>query len=415
VRGLRARALAIVAAAWALAAPAHAQEAPPQPHGYEITFEARIVPSERSAEAKIQLGAGALAVRFIELLIDPKRHIEFHGDGKVVETGSVVRWEPPARGGTLHYRFRIDHLRTSSAYDARCADDWALFRGDDLFPPARVRTVGFARSRSKLRLRVPEGWRIAVPYPVDPDGSYLVVHDARNFDRPTGWFALGRIGVLRDLIAGSHVAVAGPVGQGVRREDMLALLRWTLPKLRAVLGVLPDRILGVSGDDPMWRGGWSGPNSVFLHSDRPLISPDVTSPLLHEMFHAVTRARSGKDGDWVVEGLAEYYGLELLARSHSISKLRHERALEALARRSRGARLAGAGSTGLATDRAVTVLHALDAHIRERTNGRMSLDPVVAVLARQLQPVTTAGFEALAERVTGLELGAFFRANVDVR
>jgi predicted metalloprotease with PDZ domain len=220
--------------------------------------------------------------------------------------------------------------------------------------------------------------------------------------------------VLRDLIAGTHVAVAGPVGQGVRREDMLALLRWTLPKLRAVLGVLPERVLIVSGDDPMWRGGLSGPNSVFLHADRPLISPDVTSPLLHEMFHAVTRARSGKDGDWVVEGLAEYYGLELLARSHSISRLRHDRALEALARRSRGVHLAGASSSDLATARAVTVLHALDVYIREHTSGRVSLDPVVAVLARQLQPVTTAGFRTIAERVTGLDLAAFFSANVDV-
>jgi hypothetical protein len=398
----------------ALAAAAPAQTAP-HASTYEVRFEARVVPSERVAHATIRVGAGALSVRFFELQIDPKRQVDFRGDGKLVVKGSVAHWEPPARGGTLRYTFLIDHVRSSSDYDARCADDWAVFRGDDLFPPARVRAVLGATSRSTLRLRVPEGWKIAVPYALQPDGSYQVKHPNRNFDRPVGWYALGRIGVLRERIAGTHVAVAGPVGEGVRRLDVLALLRWTLPKLRAVLGELPERILIVSAGDPMWRGGLSGPDSVFVHADRPLITPDLTSPILHELFHAVTRARSGADGDWVVEGLAEYYGLELLVRSHSVSRLRHERALTALEHRGRGTPLAGQASSGAATAHAVAVLRALDAHIRKQTQERMSLDAVVAVLARQLEPVTTKGFETTAEQVTGLNLDSFFRANVRVR
>jgi hypothetical protein len=395
--------------------PASSAPGVPQTSAYLVTFEARIVPSERLAYASIRLGTGALSVRFFEFQIDPSRHVDFRGDGKVAVKGGVVRWEPPARGGSLRYKFRIDHLRTAAAYDARSADDWAVFRGDDLFPPARVRSNVGARSRSTLRLRVPDGWKIAVPYEREADGTYRVHHEGRNFDRPTGWYALGRIGVLRERIAGTHVAVAGPVGQGVRRQDILSLLRWTLPKLKLVLGELPERILIVSADDPMWRGGLSGPNSVFLHADRPLITPDLTSPILHELFHAVTRARAGSDGDWVVEGLAEYYGLELLVRSRSVSKRRHERALEKLERRARGAALAGRSSSGRSTARAVSVLRALDAHIRQETGERASLDPVVAVLARQVEPVTTAGFKATAEKVTGLDLDAFFRANVRVR
>jgi predicted metalloprotease with PDZ domain len=394
---------------------AEAQEpAPARPPetAYLVTFEARVVPSERLAHAAIRLGEGALAVRFLEFQIDPDRHIDFRGDGRVIPRGRVVRWEPPARGGVLRYTFRIDNLRTSSAYDARCANDWAVFRGDDLFPPARAVTAVGARSRSTLRLRVPDGWRIAVPFALQADGSYQVDNPVRRFDRPVGWYALGRIGVLRERVAGAHVAVAGPVGQGVRRQDILALMRWTLPRLRSVLGELPERVLVVSAGDPMWRGGLSGPSSVFVHADRPLITPDTTSPLLHELFHAVTRARAGEDGDWVVEGLAEYYSLELLVRSRGVSKRRHARALEAQAREGRRGSLAGQHSSGDATARAVTVLHALDLHIREETGGRMSLDPVVAVLARQVTPVTTASFRATAERVTGLDLESFFRVNV---
>jgi hypothetical protein len=408
-------ALASLALTLALAAGARAQSAPPRERAYLVTFEARVVPSERLAHAAIRLGTGALAVRFFELQIDPKRHVDFRGDGKVVVKDAVVRWEPPARGGVLRYTFLIDHLRTSSAYDARSAEDWALFRGDDLFPPTRARATIGTVSRSSLRLRVPEGWKIAVPYARQADGSYQVQSAWRNFDRPVGWFTLGRIGVVRERIAGAHVAVAGPVGQGVRRHDILALLRWTLPKLKAVLGELPERILIVAAGDPMWRGGLSGPNSVFVHADRPLITPDLTSPILHELFHGVTRARAGRDGDWIVEGLAEYYGLELLMRSRGVSKRRHARGLDAIERKGRGASLAGQRSSGAATARAVTVLRALDAHIRERTAERMSLDPVVAVLARQLEPVTTAGFQNTAEKVTGLDLDSFFRSNVRVR
>lgn len=379
---------------------------------YLVGFEARVVPSERVAHATIRVGTGALSVSWIELDIDAKRHVDFRGDGRLHVTAGRVRWEPPARGGKLQYTFRIDSLRTASAYDARCAEDWALFRGDDLFPAARVRAHASARARATLRLRVPEGWKIAVPYERLPDGSFRVEHGGRRFDRPTGWFALGRIGVLRERIAGAHVAVAGPIGQGLRRQEILALLRWTLPRLRSVLGRLPDRILAVGAGDPMWRGGLSGPDSLFVHADRPLITPDLTSPILHELFHAVTRARAGADGDWVVEGLAEYYGLELLVRSRSVSKRRHERALDAIARRGSRAQLAGRSSGGAATARAVTVMHDLDTYIRRETNERMSLDPVAAVLARQREPVTTAGFRATAERVTGLDLGSFFRTRV---
>ncbi len=391
-------------------APAPAARPARAASAYVVTFEARIAPSERLAHASIRLGTGALAVRVIEFEIDPKRHVDFSGDGKIAVNGARVRWEPPARGGVLRYTFRIESLRNSSSYDARCADDWAVFRGDDLFPPASVRAMRRASSRSTLRLRVPEGWKIAVPYERLADGSYRVEHPARSFDRPTGWFALGRIGVLRERIAGAHVAIAGPTGQGVRRQDVLALLRWTLPKLKAVLGELPARILVVSAGDPMWRGGLSGPNSVYVHADRPLITPDLTSPFLHEMFHAVTRARSGDDGDWIVEGLAEYYSLEMLVRSRGVSKRRHARALDAIERKGRSATLAGTRSTGAETARAVGVLRALDGTIRSETAGRMNLDAVVAVLARQEEPVTTAGFRATAERVTGLDLGGFFRS-----
>ncbi len=390
---------------------AGAQSTPASPsRPYDLTFEATLVPTERLARARLHMGPN-LVDRMV-FRIDPERHTNVRGDGKVVVEGKSVTWEPPRAGGSLRYDFRVDKLRGASAYDARISEQWAIFRGGDLFPPARVMAADGSVSQSTLRLRVPEGWSIAVPYERLPDGRYRIENEHRRFDRPTAWMALGRIGILRERVAGSSVVVAGPFRQQFRRQDILALLRWTLPSLRDVIGALPERLLVAGAGDPMWRGGLSGPASVFIHAERPLITPDGTSPILHELFHAATGARSTVDGDWITEGLAELYSIELLARSHTISRSRYERVLAKIAARGAQAKLLGLGSTGASTARAVTVLRELDTELRARTEQQKTLDDVVAELARKHIGISTATFQATAEQVSGLELDDFFRTKV---
>lgn len=394
---------------WALlvvwiAAPARAEEKQVTAT-YDVVFEAALLPTERVARATIRLGRGASAVRWIQLSIDPERHLDFRGDGKIEESKGKVRWTPPRRGGELHYTFRIDHLRNRAAYDARCAEQWALFRGGDLFPPTRVRAKKGAESISVLKLRTPKRWSTAVPHRRLSKGAYQISNPTRSFDRPTGWMLVGRLGVLRERIAGSQVAVAGPIGQGVRRQDMLAFLRWTLPALRDATGPLPDRLLIVSAGDPMWRGGLSGPRSAFLHAERPLITADATSPLLHELVHTQMRARAGKDGDWIVEGLAELYSLEVLVRSRSISRRRFRGSLARMADRGSAAPLLRtAQADPVITARAVGILHRLDEAIRDATEQEASLDDVVSELARTHAPVTTESFREAIRRVAGRDL-----------
>jgi hypothetical protein len=378
---------------------------------YDLRFEATLIPTDRLARVRLRIGANQ--VNRMVFRIDPERHTNLRADGKLVVEGRSASWDPPRVGGSLRYEFRVDALRNASAYDARISEQWAIFRGGDLFPPARVRAEEGAYSRSTLRLRVPEGWSIALPYKRVANGTYRIEDEHRHFDRPTAWMVLGRIGVLRERVAGSSVAVAGPFRQKLRRQDILALLRWTLPSLRSVLGALPPRLLVAGAGDPMWRGGLSGPNSVFIHAERPLITPDGSSPILHEMFHAVTGARAVVDGDWVVEGLAELYSFELLVRSHTMSKARFDRMLARVAARGANAPLRAHGSTGASTARAVGVLRDLDAELRARTEQQKTLDDVVAELARRRQAVSTASFQATAEQISGLELDDFFRTKVE--
>jgi hypothetical protein len=389
---------------------------PPAPRAYDLRYEARLVPSERVARVTVRLGRGAGLVRWVRLAIDPERHVDFRGDGAVEPEAGAVVWRPPAAGGALHYTFRIDHLRDATSYDAHVTEQWALFRGDDLVPPARVDTEPGALARARLRLRLPDGWSAAVPFERLPDGRFAVENPERRFDRPTGWLLLGRLGVLREKVAGAHLVVAAPTGQGARRLDLLALLRWSLPALRDVLGGLPARLLVASAGDPMWRGGLSGPRSVFVHVDRPLIDRDGTSPLLHELFHAAVPLQAGPGGDWVVEGLAELYSLELLARSKTIGRVRYRKALRRFAER-------GAGVVALDVDpavgpvaaRAVSALHALDGELRTATQERVTLDQVVARLAAERGELTTERFRQLVDEVAGRSLGAFFRAQIPLK
>lgn len=412
-----------IAAALLAAAPARAQEpavvGPPAPPArrFDVGYDARFSPNERTARVTVRIGGAEPGIVLkVRLRIDPERHRDFKGDGSVEVDGAAVTWRPPANGGALHYTFRIDHLRDARSYDAHFAENWALFRGDDLVPPARVRFADRAATRTRLRLRLPDGWTAAAPWERLPDGRFDLDNPERRFDRPTGWILIGQLGTLRERIAGARVAVAGPVGQRLRRQDLLALLRWTLPPLRKVLGELPARLLVIGAGDPMWRGGLSGPRSVFVHADRPLVERDVTSPVLHELVHATVGISAGPGGDWVVEGLAELYSLELLARSKTISKARHRRALRAFGER-------GAGVTALDVDAAVgpvaarsaAALHALDAELRRGSEGRLSLDDVVRRLAREGGRVTSERFRQVVDEVAGRSLGAFFRAQIPLQ
>jgi predicted metalloprotease with PDZ domain len=125
--------------------------------------------------------------------------------------------------------------------------------------------------------------------------------------------------------------------------------------------------------------------------------------------HAALRVQPGPRGDWIVEGVAELYSLEMLRRSKTLSKRRYERSLARLAERGSGVTdLEVEHSTGDVTARAVTVLHALDQEIRQASGGAASLDGVVARLAEQGGTVDVTRLRGLSEQVASASLERFF-------
>ena len=372
---------------------------------YHVDYKIEFQPKTHSAQVEIKLGKGAEYVRWIRLQIDPEYHTGFKGSCCIEKQGNHVLWTPEPEGGTLSFNARIDHRRKAGTYDALFTDDWAVFRGDDLVPPVRVDMEDGTKARAKLYFDLPKGWTIVTPYPRYSSGAYKVDRAHRLFDRPTGWMVAGSIGVKREQIRGVSVSVAGPKGQSVRRMDILALLNWNLPTLLDIFPGFPERILIVSAGDPMWRGALSGPDSLYVHADRPLISEDGTSPLIHEMVHVAMAARSGARSDWLVEGLAEYYSLEIMRRSGTITPRRYEKAHEQLAERGKKAStLVADRSYGPITAKAVGVLRALDNEIRKNTNNSASLDNVVKELAAQRGEITLDRVRMVAEQVAGMPL-----------
>lgn len=379
-----------------------------EPPAYDLHYHARLDPDSGEAEVRLRLTQSRHALREARFNIDETRHHGFEADGALVQGDGTITWRPPAEGGEFRLRVRIDRVRNANGYDARITPEWALLRADHLFPAARTRTLAGAYARATLTFDLPGHWSLESRYGAWRGEPLLVEDPDRRFVRPTGWLLAGELGVRRDQVAGRELVVAAPVGEGARRMDALALLRWTLPALLAIFPDFPERLLVVSAGDPMWRGGLSGPESLYLHADRPLINERGTSTLLHELVHVAGIVRPGPGAGWIVEGLADYYSLEVLYRAGVIGERRHRLSLDTLARRAEGVRrLDTRDAGGAVTARGVIELARIDAAIREASDGHHSLDDVARQLAESPDPITYARLRALSESVAGQPLAVF--------
>ena len=364
----------------------------------EYSAHFTISPEPASSTVRVQLRVRQPSALLRELTFPADDTVsDVRGDGQLATDSGQVRWMPPPTGGTLSWRITVYNERGDNGFDAYLGRKWGIFRLEDVIPRARTRTLRRAESITTMQFELPKGWSAVTEYS-SARTPIAVDRAGRRYDEPAGWVAVGALGVRRETIAGTRVAIAGPEDQGVRRMDMLALLNWTLPELNAVLPDALPRLTVISAGDPMWRGGLSAPASLFLHADRPLISENGTSALLHEVMH-VALGFEARDGfDWIVEGLAEYYGIELLRRGRAITPERAETAMQWQAEWGQEATtLCGPVSSGAITARAVTVFAALDRELRDKSDS--SLDQLLPALVDN--PANLEALSAAAEQVLG--------------
>ncbi len=371
---------------------------------YRLDYSAEFLPARKGARVTLAVKPDAGRLKVLDFLMPSSRYSELRGDGRITRNGERVVWVVPRAGGQLSFFHLIDHRRKSGAYDARITRDWVVVRGDDLFPAAVTTATRGSDARARLHFKLPKTWpSVETPYvrSTQADGGMVVTNSRRNFDRPTGWIVAGRIGTRRDVIEGTRVSVASPVGQGMRRQDILAMVNWHLREMDSAFSGLPRKILIAGAGDPMWRGGLSGPRSLWMHSERPLISENSTSSLLHELTHVITGITGADGADWIAEGIAEYYSVEIMRRAGTITRARFERTMKWMRKRSTAVtRLRASHSTGATTARAVLLFRDLDREIRKRTGNKKRLDHVVRLL-RDKGRVDIASLRTASREVIG--------------
>ncbi|MFA0812020.1 hypothetical protein [Microbulbifer epialgicus] len=382
----------------------------PATWAYELLYTAEIDPDAKLARVEMSLSGKDIPSK-LTINLSSGRYKDLKSKDPLEIKGAKAIWHPKGRKAKLSYSFVIDNQRSNGGYDSRITQDWAILRSDKLIAPISATSRG--RSNARLKLDMPEGWSSALPYPKIENNFYQLSDPKRRFVRPKGWMIVGKIGSRQDLIAGTETRISGPKDQNIRRQDVLAFLNWNLPELKKIFPLFPDHLLIVTADDPMWRGGLSGTRSLFMHADRPLISGNRTSSMIHELVHVGTGIHGDDESDWIVEGLAEFYSLEILRRTGGISEIRYQEAMEKLAQWGEKApSLLVKRSSGPITARATGVMLELDKEIRNASGGKASIDDVARELASTRGEVTLKHFRALSEKAAGRPVKALATENL---
>ncbi|MFJ4444291.1 hypothetical protein ACIPZ8_19675 [Pseudomonas sp. NPDC089422] len=368
----------------------------------DLDYQVRLLPANGQAEVRLTLAEGS-AVRSLDFdLGKAGAYSGFQADGQWQQQGERGVWHPATGKTSLSYRVKLDQKLRSGAYSSRITPHWALFLGDQLVPPARLDQQDGTELVARLTVDLPEGWKsIETSWPRIGKDKFRIDNVSRLFDRPTGWMLAGDLGSRRARLGETDVTVAAPVGQGMRRMDSLTLLTFVWPQLQAVFPRNPAKLLLVGARDGMWRGAMAGDGSIYLHSSRPMVSENGSSPLLRELVQLFAQIRVRDNSDWLGQGLTEYYATELLRRAGGISDDRYE-VWQARLQKQGGqvTQLRAEHASPAQVARGVMVLQALDKEIRIHTQAKRSLDDVTRALMR-LPSVSTEEFVQISENVLG--------------
>ena len=370
-----------------------------------LDYHVRLLPQSDQAEVRLTLAQGS-AVRSLDFNLGDGSHFsDFKTDGQWQLTpGKVVRgvWHPAADKASLTYRVHISHGRKNGSFDTRMTPSWALMRGDDLVPAAKLDQQDGVELVSRLEFELPSGWKsVETAWPRIGKNKFRIDNISRLFDRPTGWMLAGHLGSRRTRLGETEVTVASPQGQGMRRMDVLTLLTFVWPQVQAVFPRHPSKLLIVGANDPMWRGSLAAHESIYLNTRVPLVSESGSSALVRELAQVFGRIHDKQRSDWITEGFAEYYAIELVRRAGGMSDERYENLHGKLVKDSQKVTtVRGEQINPAQVAKTVVLLQELDREIRLKTRNKRSLDDVLRG-AMRLDSVDTKEFVQLAESVIG--------------
>ena len=372
----------------------------------DLNYYVRLLPKSDQAEVRLTLAEGA-AVRSLDFdLGEQGTYTDFKADGQWQLSADPAHsrglWRPASGNASLSYRVRLSQPRKNGSFETRITPDWALFRGEELVPPANLDQQDGVELVSRLEFELPDGWKsVETAWPRIGKNRFRIDDVSRLFDRPTGWMLAGNLGSRRTTVGETEVTVSAPKGQGMHRMDVLTLLTFVWPQVQAVFPRSPPKLLIVGAGNPMWKGGTAARNSIYLYSGLPLVSESGTSTLLREVVQVFSSINDEPGHDWIGEGLSEYYAIELMRRAGGMSDERYQTLQHRLNAAGKNVtRLRGQQAGPAMVARAVTLLQSLDREIRLQTHNKRSLDDVSLALMR-MDKVNTARFIQLSESVLG--------------
>ena len=366
---------------------------------YKVDYLASLQPDQKGFWVTVEVDKGELLGRVL-FSNAKKRFTHIKANGKLIERDDQVEWQLPKGKAKLQYFTLITHEKDKGKFDAYYGNEWAIFRGDDLVPAFHTYEKEGAYSQASIKFSLPSNWTVKSPWKNQGRYDFVIDNPERRFDRPIGWFIVGKIGTRHANVSGTSITVASPKESGMQRMEVITFFSFIWPEVKKTFGLVPEKLLILGAPDPMWRGGLSAPNSLYLHVDRPLVSENGTSPLFHEITHMITRIR-GKvtdkhNDDWIAEGLAEYYSFELLHKAGGISKNRKKKILKKLADWGKDVKhLRQSKSTGPVTARAVVLFAELDQEIQQKSRNKYDLGDVTKVLMKKRE----VSFEDLHQAV----------------
>ncbi|KIH81937.1 hypothetical protein [Pseudomonas batumici] len=374
----------------------------------DLDYRIRLLPQSDQAEVRLTLAQGS-AVRSLDFDLGTQGYYsDFQADGQWQLSPGLTTdsrrglWRPAPGKASLSYRVSLSHPRGNGPFVTRMTPNWALLRGEDLVPPAHLDQQDGTDLVSRLAFELPDGWKsVETAWPRIGKNRFRIDNVSRLFDRPVGWMLAGDLGSRRTRLGETDVTVAAPRGEHMRRMEVLTLLTFVWPRLQEVFPRNPGKLLVVGAGESMVRGSQAARDSIYLHSTGPLIGESGESALVRELVHVFGRINGSHRSDWIGEGLARYYAIELVRRAGGMSEERYQALQARLTRDSRKVTtLRGEQVSGATVARAVLLLQELDREIRQQTDGKRSLDDVSRA-AMRLDTVSTQAFIQLCESVTG--------------
>lgn len=428
------KALALtIALPWA-AAPARA--AVDEVSNFSIHYQVRVSKSN-PLQPRVSVDLrGADEVTAITSMLTENRYLRFNGDGQITQIGTDILWKPKGLFSTLNYDVMVPHERRKGVYDSYGKKDWVITRTSDLFPRKRITYGKPAKSYTTVGFELPEGWDVVSAMPKVDETSFRAPLTDASYDWPTGWLIYGKVAMTIIKAEDARITLAYPEAfvRASKRSDAERVakrkkyLDWFNAKIRQAdeiySKVIPlmtkflpryaKSFLIIMGKDPMWHGGLSGEDSLYIHRGVPNISKDNTSTLVHEYFHVCAGfTKDPRDAEWIVEGLAEYFSIRLLYEAGILNLEKFREGIDMLASQgSWGANLTRSHKKQVLYKNSPVVFYYFDELIRAETLGKKSLKDVMPLLAGLDKPVSTAIFRAELEKVRGAPMGPEFAAYV---